>query len=155
QLEPGNAVYNVQNVLRLEGDLNLDALERVINEIVRRHEVLRTRIEVVAGEPAQVIDDWAPRKLDVIDLTSLPQVKRDEEVIRREREEVSAGFDLSRGPLFRIKVLKLKEDDHALLYTMHHIVSDEWSSGILIKEVSALYRAYGLGGVGEEPTLPE
>ena len=155
QLEPGNTVYNIPGALRLEGALNLGALERVINEIVRRHEILRTRIEVEAGEPVQVINDWEPWRLEVIDLTSLSPVKRKEEAIRREREDATTGFDLSRGPLFRVKVLKLEDDDHVLLYTMHHIVSDEWSSEILTKEVCTLYRTYTATGVGEESPLAE
>jgi acyl carrier protein len=152
RLNPGSAVYNIPGAVRLEGGLNLDALERVINEIVRRHEVLRTRFEVNEGEPAQVTDEWEPRRLEVVDLTSLPPEAREEEVSRRAKEEAETGFDLSRGPLFRVKVLKLAEEEYVLLYTMHHVVSDGWSMGILIKEIEALYRAFS---VGEESPLEE
>src|SRR5262249_23092077 len=108
KLNPGGAVYNIPGAVRLEGALNLDALELALNEIVRRHEVLRTRIEMEAGEPAQVIDAWEPRSLEIIDLTGLPPEERAEEVGRKTREEAGSGFDLSRGPLLRVRVLKLE-----------------------------------------------
>jgi amino acid adenylation domain-containing protein len=152
QLEPGNVIYNCPGAVRVEGQLNLEALERAINEIVRRHEVLRTRIEVKEGKPAQVIDEWKYQRIEVEDLTSLSGEKREEEAGRMAQEEAVTGFDLSRGPLLRVKVLKLEEERHVALYTMHHIVSDGWSMGILIREVGALYRAYSSG---EESPLAE
>jgi len=152
QLEPGNAIYNCPGAVRVEGQLNLEALERAINEIVRRHEVLRTRIEVKEGKPAQVIDEWKYQRIEVEDLTSLSGEKREEEAGRMAQEEAVTGFDLSRGPLLRVKVLKLEEERHVALYTMHHIVSDAWSMGILVGEVGALYQAYSMG---EESPLPE
>ena len=154
QLNPGSAAYNIPEAVRLEGALNLDALERVINEIVRRHEVLRTRIEMEADEPAQVIDEWEPRRLEIVDLTSLPPDIRGEEVSRRTMEEAEAVFNLSRGPLLRVKVLKLEEEEHVLLYTMHHIVSDAWLTGIMIGEVEALYRAFSAGKESPLEELP-
>ena len=97
------------------------------------------------GEPVQVIDEWEPRRLEVEDLTGLTREEREEEVRRIAREEAETGFDLSRGPLLRVKVLKLEEEEHVVLFTMHHIVSDGWSMGILIREVGALYQAYQRG----------
>jgi amino acid adenylation domain-containing protein len=155
RLNPGSAVYNLPCAARLNGACNLDALERVINEMVRRHEILRTRFEVDEVEPAQVIDEWEPRRLEVVDLTSLNPEEREEELSRRVREEAETGFDLSRGPLLRVKVLKLAEDDLVVFYTMSHIVSDAWSMDILIREVGTLYRAYSMGGAGEPSPLPE
>ena len=152
QLIPNNPLYNIQGSARLEGALNLDTLEKAINEIVRRHEVLRTRFEGESGEPAQVIDAWAPRRLEVVDLRSLPLEEREAEIRRRAREETETGFDLSQGPLLRVKLLKLEEKEHALLFTMSHIVSDGWLMAILIREVDTLYRAYL---VGDESPLPE
>jgi hypothetical protein len=145
QMDPGNATYNISEAVRLNESLNLDALERAINEIIRRHEVLRTRIEVVAGEPAQVIDAWEPRRLEVLDLRSWPREEIEAEVRKRTREEAETGFDLSRGPLLRVKALKLEEEDQVILYTLHHIVSDGWSMGVLMKEVRTLYQAYLAG----------
>jgi amino acid adenylation domain-containing protein len=152
RLNPDNPVYNLPGAMRLEGVLDLEALDRVVNEIFRRHEVLRTRIEMEAGEPAQVIEAWEPRRLEVIDLRGWSRGEKEEEITRRLREEARVGFNLSRGPLLRVKVLKLDETEHVVIYTMHHIVSDGWSSGILIKEVEALYQAYS---AGEESPLGE
>ena len=155
RLNPGSAVYNLPGATRLEGALNLDALERAMNEIVRRHEVLRTRIEVEAGEPWQVIARWEPQRLEVTDLMHLPQEERETEASRIAKEEAETGFDLRTGPLLRVKLLKLEEDQYLLLHTMHHIVSDGWSMGILTGELSALYRAYSKGWSNEESPLAE
>jgi FkbM family methyltransferase len=152
QLDPGNAAYNLPSGVRLDGELDLKALEFVINEIVRRHETLRTRIEVIDGSPGQVIDDWAPRRLEVKDLTHLSEEEKDAEIKRIAREEAETGFDLSRGPLLRVKVLRLEKERHVVLFTMHHIVSDGWSMGVLVKEVCLLYEA--ISG-GKESPLPE
>src|SRR5262249_26775991 len=142
QLAPNNPFYSVPAAVRLEGKLDLETLEQVINEIVRRHEVLRARFELEDDEPVQVIDEWRPRSLQRVDLTSFTREEREAEVIRITREEAGTGFDLSRGPLLRVKVLELGVDEHVVLYTMHHIVSDGWSMEILIREVGALYRAF-------------
>jgi amino acid adenylation domain-containing protein len=152
QLEPGSTAYNIPGATRLEGRLDLQALEKVINEIVRRHETLRTRFEAEDGALAQVIDEWEPWKLEVIDLRSLPLEEREAEVERRKREEAKTGFDLSKGPLLRVKALVLEEEQYLALFSMHHIISDRWSMGILIKEVGALYTAYTSG---ESSPLPE
>ena len=145
QLVPNNPLYNNPHHVRLEGRLDLEALERSINEIIRRHEVLRTRIEVEEGEPTQVIDKWKAQRLEVVDLTVLPQEEREQEARRIAAEDGVSGFNLRRGPMIRIKVLKLGEEDHAVLFTMHHIVSDGWSMGILNNEIATLYRAYSAG----------
>jgi acyl carrier protein len=152
QLEPDKSIYNSPGAVRLEGRLDLNALERCVNEIVRRHETLRTRIVVEEGQPVQVIDNWEYRRLAVEDLTSLTEEGRDEVVRRMIREEARARFDLAQGPLMRVRVLKLEEERHILLFTIHHIVSDAWSMGVLIREVGILYRAYH---AGEESPLPE
>ncbi len=114
QLEPGSAAYNCPGAVRLEGRLDIEALERSVNEIVRRHEVLRTRIEVEEGRPVQVIEDWAPRSLEVEDLTGLSDEGKEEEVRKTLREEARTGFDLSKGPLIRVKALKLGQDRHVM-----------------------------------------
>jgi amino acid adenylation domain-containing protein len=152
QLVPNNPFYNISGAVRLEGRLNLEALERTINEIVRRHEALRTRFEIEAGEPAQVVDEWKHRRLEVADLTGLTGEEREEGIRRLTNKEARKGFDLKQGPLLRVKVLKLEEEGHVMLLTMHHIVSDGWSMGILSREVGALYRAYS---AEEESPLTE
>ncbi|MGH9753404.1 MAG: condensation domain-containing protein, partial [Blastocatellia bacterium] len=123
QLEPGNPFYNIPDAVRLTGRLNLDAFESVFNEIVRRHEALRTRFVTEGGESAQVIDEWKPRTLEIKDLTRLSREERERQAHRMAREEARTGFDLWRGPLLRVKVLKLEREEHVALFTMHHIVS--------------------------------
>jgi hypothetical protein len=152
QLAPNDPFYIFSGVARLDGRVNLEVLERAINEIVRRHDVLRTRIEVEAGDPVQVIDQWEPRRLERADLTGMSPEEREAEAGRIASEEAETGFDLSRGPLIRVKVLKLGDEEHVLLFTMSHIVCDEWSMGILVREVGALYRAYS---AEEESPLEE
>ncbi|HKX27598.1 MAG TPA: condensation domain-containing protein, partial [Blastocatellia bacterium] len=152
QLMPNNPFYNCLGAVRLEGRLGIAVLERSINEVVRRHEVLRTRIQIIDDEPAQMIEDWSPRSLERVDLSHLDPERRDAAIHEIMREEAGTGFDLSRGPLLKIKTLKLGEEEQVVLLTMHHIVSDGWSMGILIREVGALYRAYS---AGEESPLPE
>ena len=152
QLAPNTPCYNIPGAVRLEGRLEVEILERVINEIVRRHEALRTRIEVVEGEPVQVVEEWERRKLEIADLRGIETEEREEEVGRSAAAEMMTGFNLSRGPLLRAKILKLEEELHVLLLTMSHITGDLWSMGILIREVGALYQGYI---AGEEPPLPQ
>jgi len=154
QIAPNNPFYNYPGAVRLESKSDLETLERVINEIVRRHEVLRTRFEVEQGKPFQVIDEWEPRKLEVEDLTSLPWEEREKEISRRVREEAMTGFDLSKGPLLRVKILKIEEDEHIALYTMHHIICDGWSMEILNREIGTLYQAFSAGEPSPLAELP-
>ncbi|HKX28592.1 MAG TPA: amino acid adenylation domain-containing protein [Blastocatellia bacterium] len=153
QLDPGTALYNCPGAMKLEGRLDLRILESVINEVVRRHEVLRTRIEVVDGVPAQTIDEWEPRRLELFDLTDLTAEERETEAKRIARAEFGTGFDLSKGPLIRVKVLQLKANEYVVLFTMHHIVSDGWSVGVLVKEVCLLYEALSAGHGSPLPEL--
>jgi len=150
QLVPGSAFYNVPLALKLTGALNIGVLQRTLNEIVRRHEVLRTSFAVENGEPSQVIGPVARVPLRVIDLTEI------EDRERRARELIAAEarrpFDLARGPLLRALVIKLEDEEYAGVFTLHHIVSDGWSLGVLVREVKALYAAYQ---AGEESPLPE
>jgi amino acid adenylation domain-containing protein len=152
QLEPGNSAYNISGGVALEGRLNFQVLEQAINEVVRRHEVLRTRFEVEEGEPVQIIDEWEPRRLERTDLTGVHREEKETEVQRLMREVARTRFDLSRGPLLRIIVIELEEEEHVLLYAMHHIVSDVWSMGVLSREISTLYRAIS---EGKDSPLPE
>ena len=152
QLAPGSSFYNIPAAVRLNGLLNVAALERTLSEVVRRHEVLRTHFIAIDGEPVQVIEAAAPIKLDVLDLSALDEVERTAETERLVAEESARPFDLSRGPLLRMSLLRLSEDEHVALLTMHHIVSDGWSIGLLVREVAALYSAYVRG---EESPLEE
>ncbi|HEX2077720.1 MAG TPA: condensation domain-containing protein, partial [Longimicrobium sp.] len=152
RLEPGSAVYNVPVAWRLGGALDEAALERSLSEIVRRHEALRTVFPEMDGSPVQVISPFGGFALPVEDLSGWSEADREAAVRRRAGEEARRPFDLSAGPLFRAALLRLGEEDHVLLLSMHHIVSDGWSRGVLYRELSALYEAYREGG---ESPLPE
>jgi amino acid adenylation domain-containing protein len=142
QLEPDTAVYNIPDIHHFSGPLNLLALERSLNELIRRHESLRTTFHSIDGEPVQVIEEAQPRKIEVIDLSGLPEAEREAESQRMAHDEAERPFDLTRGPLFRFRLVKLEEQEHLLLLTMHHIISDGWSLGVLGRELSALYQAF-------------
>src|SRR5689334_9740533 len=154
QLEPGSTAYNMPTGLRLLGKLNVTSLERSFTEVVRRHEVLRTRIESVAGTPAQVLMPAESVHLPVVDLRAIGDEERAAVVRQMAMDEAQRVFDLSRGGLLRQTLLRLGAEEHVLLFTMHHIVSDGWSMEILTREVSALYAAYASGGQSPLPDLP-
>jgi amino acid adenylation domain-containing protein len=154
RLEPGSAVYNISVARRLEGALDAAALERALGEIVRRHEVLRTTFREVGGSPVQVIAPFGGFTLRVDDLSGLAGADREAEVGRRATDEAAAPFDLTAGPLFRARVLRLDGEEHVLLLSVHHAVSDGWSMGVLFRELSALYEAYREGGESPLPELP-
>ena len=144
QLEPNTAVYNIADTHYFSGPLNLAALERSMNELIRRHESLRTTFHSIDGEPVQVIAEAQLRKIEVIDLSHLSQAEREREAERMAHDEAELPFDLSRGPLLRFRLVKLEEEEHLLLLTMHHIISDGWSLGVLWRELSALYQAFSM-----------
>ncbi|MET0622967.1 MAG: amino acid adenylation domain-containing protein [Pyrinomonadaceae bacterium] len=152
QFDSGNPIYNVPVVLRLSGPLDVDALERTLNEVVRRHEALRTVFRSERGGPMQVILPKQPIVVPVLNLAGLNDSDREAEAERLAAEEAQKGFDLTRGPLLRATLLRLGADEHMLLFTMHHIVSDGWSVGVLVREVASVYTAYVRG---QESPLPE
>ena len=145
RLEPNNTAYNMPAALRLVGSLNIAALEQSFNEIVRRHEVLRTTFTEVDEQPVQAIAPSLTLKIPVVDLQALPETERDAEVLQLAAKETQLPFDLARGPLLRVTLLKLDLSEHVLLLTMHHIVSDAWSNGVFIRELAALYEAFCTG----------
>jgi amino acid adenylation domain-containing protein len=151
QFEPGNPAYNLVNTVLLQGKLDTVALERSFSEVTRRHESLRTTFDVRDGEPVQIIAPPKPLHLQVIDVTHLPEAERDGIVQNLIHQQTQASFDLKRGPLLRIILVRLENDEHVLLLAMHHIVSDAWSMGVLIGEVVALYEGYT---TGREVALP-
>jgi len=142
----GSAVsYNDPNALRMSGRLDVSALERTLSEVVSRHEALRTSFPEAAGGPVQRIAPPEPLHIPVIGLDSLPAASRDAEVRRLFAEEARQAFELGRGPLFRTRLLRLGPEEHVLLFTLHHIVTDAWSVGVLVREVAALYEAFSQG----------
>ncbi len=152
RLAPGLPAYNIPAAVRLQGPLNLAALERGLNAIVNRHEALRTTFREVDGCAVQVIAPTLTIKLPVVDLRDRSASAQEAEVRRLVNAEAERPFDLSRGPLLRGTVLRLSDTEHVGLLTMHHIVSDGWSTGILVRELATLYSAFCAGG---SPLLPE
>ncbi|MBD2005419.1 MULTISPECIES: non-ribosomal peptide synthetase [Cyanophyceae] len=160
QLVPNNAFYNVPAAVRLVGSLNLAALEEAFNEIVRRHEALRTTFVTVEGQPVQAIASTLTVPLPVIDLRSrsvsvgeaalkglgesqsLSKGELETEARRITTQEAQRPFDLSKDPFLRVTLLRLDESEYVLLLVLHHIVSDGWSMGVLIRELAALYTAF-------------
>src|SRR6185503_18197892 len=143
QLDPGNGVYNVPAAVRLSGRLDVEALERTLTEIVRRHESLRTTFQQVGVEPVQRIHAPSPVSIPVTDLTHLAEADAEREVARLAREEASLGFALEQSPPWRVRLLKQSAEQHVLLIVMHHIISDGWSIVVLSREVAALYGEAG------------
>jgi len=154
QLVPENPFYNVSAAVRLCGQLNIAALEQTFNEIGRRHESLRTTFAVVEEQLTQVITPNLNLPLSIVDLQAVPASEREIAVKRLATEEAQRPFDLTVGPLLRVKLLKLNETEYVLLLILHHIVSDGWSMGVLIGELSALYAAFSLGKPSPLPELP-
>ena len=154
RLEPGSPFYSMSRALRLNGALDVLALERTFNEVVRRHEVLRTRFALEEGKPVQVVEAEMKFRLGVEDLQHLPAKEREARAQELIEQEALRPFDLSRGPLMRARLLRFGPEDHALLFSMHHIVSDGWSMDILVREVSRLYAAFARGEASPLPPLP-
>jgi amino acid adenylation domain-containing protein/FkbM family methyltransferase len=147
-------LYNVEALVRLRGRLDTAALRRAFAAVVRRHGVLRTRFVDAAGAPAQVVGaPWAP-PLPVADLSALPAVPRQAELARQAAAEVVRLFDLERGPLLRCRLFRLAAGENALVFTLHHVVADGWSVGVLLREVSTLYQAFTQGLPSPLPELP-
>ncbi|HEV7509092.1 MAG TPA: non-ribosomal peptide synthase/polyketide synthase [Thermoanaerobaculia bacterium] len=149
QLDPGTALYNVPGEVRLAGPLDTAALSTAWNEVLRRHEALRTIFPMRDGEPIQRVEPALRAALPWIDLSGLPAALRDAETERQAVAEAARPFDLARGPLCRGLLLRLGAEEHRLLVTFHHIVSDGWSLALFLDELTALY-----GGEAALPPLP-
>ncbi|MEP7075450.1 MAG: condensation domain-containing protein [Acidobacteriota bacterium] len=152
QLEPGNTSLNMPLALRLTGKLDTAALQRTFNEIVSRHEVLRTTFSKNHGKPVQVVTAERSQHLEIVDLSSHQEPEG--EVDRLMVEEAHITFDLARGPLFKTKLLRLGKEDHVLLLTLHHIVCDGWSNGVLVREIGEVYDAFSHGRPSPHDQLP-
>ena len=154
QLEPGQATYNLPVAVRLAGDLNREALSKAFDELIRRHESLRTTFRGVDGQPIQVIAPALAMDLPVEDLSGLPEADREPEAIRRLRDEARRPFDLARGPLIRASLVRLGDREHVAVVNMHHVISDGWSIGVLVRDMAALYDAFAHGRPSPLPPLP-
>ena len=150
QLEPGNPVYNVPWAMRLAGPLNLDALQAAINDLVRRHETLRTVFTSTLGKPAQRVLSEARTPIEFDDLSDAGQADLEQILYRLSRK----AFRLSELPLFRAHVIRTAEDQHILLLVLHHIIADGWSLGVLFRELTTLYSGHCRGKAAALPKLP-
>ncbi|MBE8967603.1 non-ribosomal peptide synthase/polyketide synthase, partial [Nostocales cyanobacterium LEGE 12452] len=154
QLEPDNPFYNEQVVLKLHGKLNVVALEQSLNKIIARHEVLRTNFRTINEQPVQVIADSLILSVPIVDLTELPASEREIACQQLATTEANRPFDLASSPLIRASVVKLTEVEHALILTMHHIIFDGWSMGVLMGELATIYSALCNNLSPELPELP-
>ncbi len=153
QLSPGHSFNNIPIALQLKGTLDRVALHHALVEVVRRHEVLRGRVVLDHGRPGQLIDPQCDLPLPVEDLTDISGPVRDEQVKRRLSDEAHHPFDLTTGPLIRVRLLRLSQAEHVLLLTIHHIVADGWSMRIFGHELGRLYEAFKAGLASPLPTL--
>src|SRR5579859_2216287 len=154
QLEPGLALYNMPLAFQLTGTLHYKALTQALHEIKRRHQVLRTTFRLTDEQSVQIIHPLQLTMLPVIDLQGPTECEREGQTIHMATEEFRRPFDLAQGPLLRLLLLRLGKKEHVLLLTIHHIISDGWSQGILLNELTTLYSAYVQGQPSPLPDLP-
>jgi amino acid adenylation domain-containing protein/non-ribosomal peptide synthase protein (TIGR01720 family) len=154
QLEGPSATYNMPTAFRMRGALDVTTLERALGEIIRRHEVLRTNILQSEGMPVAELRADAAGYFTIVDLAGLTANERDAEIAQRSTEDARQPFDLARDRLIRVTILRFGPDDHAMLVNMHHIVSDGWSLGVIVKEMLTLYTAMAAGQDSPLPELP-
>jgi amino acid adenylation domain-containing protein len=154
QLEPGNPAYNIHAAVRLLGDLNPDVLKRSLEAVIERHEILRTTFPEVDGEPLQRVGPPITLQLPVTDLENFAIEEREQRALSFITEESQRPFDLAAGPLLRTQLLRMNERDHILVVTMHHIVSDAWSMGILVRDAAAFYKSFAENSAVSLPELP-
>ncbi|BAZ21899.1 amino acid adenylation domain-containing protein [Kalymmatonema gypsitolerans NIES-4073] len=154
QLQQDSSTYNVSFAFRLQGLLNVSALEHSLNEIIQRHEALRTKFLASENKPVQVIAPSLNLKLPVVDLQELPETERETQVLQLVKNEVQKPFDLEQGSLLRSSLVQLGENEYVLLLSVHHIAFDGWSEGILWRELTALYTAFSTGKPSPLPELP-
>lgn len=154
QLQPKTATYNIPVAVHIKGRLNVSILVRSINEIIQRHDILRTSFEVVDGELVQKVGDFVALTIPEVDLQHLANEQQLVEVQKLSLQEAKVAFDLGQAPLLRAKLLHLKETEAILILTLHHLVGDGWSINILVKELSAIYQAYSDGKPSPLPEIP-
>ncbi|MBN1481965.1 amino acid adenylation domain-containing protein [candidate division KSB1 bacterium] len=153
QLEPGNPQYNIPDAVRIKGDLNVDILTRCLQAVVDRHKVLRTAFITIEGKPKLRV--WAELNISipVVDISQLSEAERQTKAQSLVLENAKTGFDLGLAPLFRVRLIRLSEDEHIFASTMHHSISDGWSFGLLVREVGTLYERLSRGDNTPLPPL--
>ena len=153
QLNPDSAAYNIPVAIRIRGEVDLTLLRQSVQAVVERHEILRTEIKTDNGIPYQTIRKTIPVEIPEVDLSGIPREQQQQEIERLIREEASRPFDISRAPLFRLKCIRVGKDDQVISFVIHHIISDGWSSGIFIRELTENYFALRQGGTVHRPPL--
>ncbi len=153
-MDPLGHSYNMPRALRLKGRLDYQALGSSLNEIMRRHDVLRTTYAVVNEQPVQIVAPAGTLPLSVIDHGKLPESERYDRALRDASDVARQPFDLERGPVLRSTLLRLDDEDHILLVIMHHIITDGWSIGVFFREMVSLYEAFSAGNPSPLPELP-
>lgn len=153
QLAPNSTSNNMPVVVRFEGSLNIEILKRSIQELVRRHEVLQTRFPTVNGQPTTIVEPITV-ELPIIDLRNLPEAERDAEAYCQATEEARQPFDLVNGPIFRLKLFWLRDEEYLLIWNMHCIICDGASSDIFYQDLTAIYQAFVAGQPSPLPELP-
>src|SRR5437660_509182 len=155
QLVPDNPFYNVPGIIHLHGCMDIATLEASLNEIVQRHEVLRTSFPDQGGQPLQVITSHLALSVPIVDLQVISDKEmRDAVAQQLMRQEAQQPFHLSRGPLIRVTLLHIAREEYILLLDMHHIVCDGWSMGVFFRDLATLYKAFRAGQLNPLPALP-
>ncbi|TBR57013.1 hypothetical protein B4U84_26650, partial [Westiellopsis prolifica IICB1] len=154
QLEPNSSFYNIAAAVRLKGRLNVAGLQQSFNAIISRHEALRTNFQTIEGQPIAVISEATPFTLPIFDISNLPANQQQAEVKQQASQEAQKPFDLKTDLLLRVKLLRLHQEEHIILLTIHHIVSDGWSMGVLVQELAILYQAFSNKQPSPLPALP-
>ena len=154
QMQPGSSIHNMRAAFRLKGSLNIVVLEKSLNEIVLRHEILRTTFPSVDGQPVQSISPEIDLKLPMVDLRELSPEQQEAEVQRLITEEGEQPFDLAQEPLWRFQLLRLTEEEYVLIRIVHHIIFDGWSYSVFMRELAVLYEAFSTGKPSPLTELP-
>lgn len=154
QFEPASFVYNLMTVVSLRGRLDVSALQKAFDHLVDRHEALRTTFDLRNGQPVQIISGHQSIPFRQIEITHLPEAEQQDHLRHLLLQQTLQPFDLKKGPLLRISLIRMAADNHVLMIAMHHIVSDAWSMNILVREIVALYEAYSSGKEPDLPPLP-
>ncbi|HLG65938.1 MAG TPA: amino acid adenylation domain-containing protein, partial [Ktedonosporobacter sp.] len=154
QFEPQNSAHTIASALQLQGILDITALEQSLREIICRHEILRTTFATTGQSIIQIIAPFTGWSLPIVDLQTLSAKTQEAELLQLRQEELQRAFDLSKGPLIRATLLRLGAETSVLLLSMHHIIFDDWSRSIFVRELSALYNAFSQGQPSPLPPLP-
>lgn len=154
QLQPNSTIHNLRSIFQFKGPLNVNILEQSLHAIEQRHEILRTIFPAVDGQPAQTILPDPRLQLPIVEFDQHFIQQKNDEIQRLAIEEAQQPFDLAQGPLVRVKLLRLAEDEHIFMLTSHHIINDRWSTSVFMRELAGHYSAFITGQTSSLPHLP-